>query len=139
MLSQIILIDDDPVNNFLNEKIIQKAGVVYETKTFTTVEDAIHYLDWWCVMERKKCPELILLDISMPSLDGFDFIQIFNKLKFKKDDTTIAILSSSQDERDMRRVKAMGIEHYLIKPLKQTDLCDLITKISDKGQIEMTA
>jgi len=139
MLSQIILIDDDPVNNFLNEKIIQKAGIVYETITFTTVEDAIHHLDWWCVMERKKCPELILLDISMPSLDGFDFIQIFNKLKFKKEDTTIAILSSSQDDRDIRRVKAMGIEHYLVKPLKQTDLCDLIAKISDKGHIEMTA
>ncbi len=139
MLNQILLIDDDPINNFLNEKIIQMAGVAQETKTFTTVEDAIHHLDWWCVLERKKCPELILLDISMPSLDGFDFIQIFQKLKFKKDDTHIAILSSSQDERDIRKVQSMGIDHYLVKPLKEKALCELIDKIAHKGDAAMSA
>lgn len=141
MLQQILLIDDDSVNNFLNEKIIALSGVAKEVKTFTSAEDGIHYLDLWCVQQRNKCPELILLDISMPFLDGFDFIQIFNKLKFKKDEATIALLTSSQDSRDIIKARAMGIEHYLVKPLDEKSLTNLIEKItSNEGtNLSMTA
>lgn len=141
MLQQILLIDDDSINNFLNEKIISLAGVAKEVKIFTTAEDGIHYLDSWCVQQRNKCPELILLDISMPHLDGFDFIQIFNKLKFKKDETTIALLTSSQDSRDINKARAMGIEHYLVKPLDEKSLTSLIEKIAtcEGNNLSMTA
>ena len=139
MLDKIILIDDDTVNNFLNEKVIKVARVTKEVETFTTAEDAIHFLDSWCVQLRNRCPELILLDISMPHLDGFDFIQIYNKLKFKKDNTTIAILTSSQDSRDINKARAMGIEHYLVKPLDESSLLSLVNKLSNNNDISLSA
>ena len=139
MLNKILLIDDDTINNFLNQKVIQVADVAKEVDIFTTAEDAIHFLDSWCVQLRNKCPELILLDISMPHLDGFDFIQIYNKLKFKKEATTIAILTSSQDSRDIMKARALGIEHYLVKPLDEKSLLSLINKLSNNDQMSLSA
>jgi CheY-like chemotaxis protein len=129
MIDKILLIDDDEVNNFLNEKLIAHSQLAREVVSFTRVEDSIHYLDMQCVQLGKKPPELILLDISMPSMDGFDFIQIYNKLKIKKEKTTIVILSSSSDERDLERVKAMAVNYYLVKPLSVEKLNALYSDI----------
>ncbi|TAH24307.1 MAG: response regulator [Cytophagales bacterium] len=139
MINQVLLIDDDAINNFLNEKIIIASQLAQEVTTFIRAEDAIHYLEETCVQQKSKCPELILLDISMPHLDGFDFIQIYNKLKIKKENTTIAILTSSDDERDVRKVRAMGIEHYLVKPLDLSAFSKLLDKISNNNKLSLTA
>lgn len=139
MLNQILLVDDDELNNFINEKMIKLCGGAKDIKVVTSAEDGIHYLESSCIQQRNKCPELILLDISMPRQDGFDFINIFNKLKLKKEEITIAILTSSQDERDIRKVKAMGIEHYLVKPLDEKAIKALIEKIQNPKDISMIA
>jgi response regulator of citrate/malate metabolism len=139
MLNQILLIDDDELNNFINEKMIRLYGGAKDIKVAISAEDGIHFLESSCIQQRNKPPELILLDISMPRQDGFDFINIFNKLKLKKEEITIAILTSSEDERDIRKVKAMGIEHYLVKPLDNKSLMALIEKIQNLNNISMIA
>ena len=131
-LERILLIDDDIVNNFLNIRIIENLHLANEIKTFLNGEEAIHYLEWYCVQEGKKCPELILLDLNMPVMDGFEFLNIFNKLKFKKQHVEIAILTSSQDDRDLKRVKSFGIQYYLNKPLTKENLRNLMDNIQLK-------
>ena len=131
-INRILLIDDDLVNNFLNIRIIENLGLANEVKTFLNGEEAIHYLEWNCVQEGKRCPELILLDLNMPVLDGFEFLNIYNKLKFKKQHVEIAILTSSEDDRDVKKVKSFGIQYYLNKPLTKESLCGLIEDIASK-------
>jgi CheY-like chemotaxis protein len=127
---QILLIDDDTVNNFLNLRIIKSFGLSQNIKTFLNGEEAIHFLEWHCIQEGKKCPDLILLDLNMPIMNGFEFLNIYNKLKFKKDHVEIVILTSSQDDRDVKKVKSYGIHHYLNKPLITENLQSFLDELS---------
>ena len=127
---QVILIDDDSVNNFLNTRVLKNSGLSKDIQIFLNGEEAIHYLEWNCIQQGKKCPDLILLDLNMPVMNGFEFLNIYNKLKFKKDHVEIVVLTSSQDDRDMRKVQSYGINHYLNKPLIKENFKNFLDKLS---------
>jgi CheY-like chemotaxis protein len=132
--NQVLLIDDDFVNNFLNKRIIENLGICDEIKILLNGEEAIHYIEWYCIQNGKKCPELIFLDLRMPVMDGFEFLKIFHKLKFKKDHVEMVVLTSSTDERDIDRIRSLGIKHYINKPLLKEKLMELIApRLSSPG------
>ena len=67
--------------------------------------------------------DVILLDLNMPVMDGFTFLEAFQRLKLpRKDAVNIIIVTSSDDARDRERAKEMGITRYLTKPLSEANL-----------------
>src|SRR5688572_25251165 len=65
-------------------------------------------------------PELILLDINMPVMDGFEFINAFNAIDFKnKDQVKIAILTTSSHSIDKERIAKLGVKCFVNKPLTE--------------------
>ncbi|MBX9851133.1 MAG: response regulator [Cytophagaceae bacterium] len=116
-LNCILLIDDDEVNNFINENILRKLNVAADIKVVKNGLEALQFITTY--NDEGISPELILLDLHMPVMDGFEFMSSFKKLDLKnKDKIEIAVLTSSDNPNDLKLAKNLGIKHYLIKPFK---------------------
>jgi len=105
----IALIDDDPISTFLTEKLI--AGYINEPFQIFKYQDASEALE----QIPQIRPNYLFLDLNMPIMDGWDFLEQFNP-DFK--DTKVYILSSSVDNRDMAKAGQYSlVQKYLSKPL----------------------
>lgn len=119
-LSCILLIDDDRINNFLNERLLRKLEISKAVKTALNGEEGLKYIDLHCAITQGCCPDLVLLDIKMPVMDGFEFIRNFQKLNFyKKDKMTVAVLTTSRNEKDIEALRDLGPYKFLNKPLTE--------------------
>jgi len=111
-IEKILLIEDDRITNFLNEKIIHSMEIADEIVAIMNGREALTYLK-----ETEELPSLIILDISMPIVDGYKFLEQFQKLDIHKKKTLIVILTSSDDLDDMIRLKYLKKYDYFTKPL----------------------
>ncbi|MBC7485219.1 MAG: response regulator, partial [Cytophagaceae bacterium] len=117
----IMLIDDNPTDLFVHERFIVHRKISHEIQKFISAEDALFYLQEHPNME--KWPDLILLDIQMPVINGFEFLIHFDKFSQMKK-SSIIMLSSSLDFGDINRVKANP--HVLALMEKPFDIDELI-------------
>jgi CheY-like chemotaxis protein len=129
-LERLCVIDDDQVFTFLLKKMIEKAQVTQETLFFENGQDAIDYLVA-CNSQQEKLPQLILLDINMPILDGWQFIEEYAKLKPSLSKCiSIFMVSSSTETEDYERAMSTGhITDYIQKPIYASELQDIVNKV----------
>ena len=127
----ILLIDDDSINNFINERLIKKLNVANEIKVALNGEDGLEYIQKNCSDDRSdSCPELILLDINMPVMNGFDFIRAFEHLNIKnKSKVKIIILTTSRNNKDVEILKSLGNFEFINKPLTEEKLFNCLAKV----------
>jgi CheY-like chemotaxis protein len=120
-----LLIDDDADSNFVNSWIVKKE-FAEDVIVKQSVEGALEYLKVRA-NSREELPDVIFLDIRMPIMDGFDFLEEYNKLPdLVKSKCKIIMLSSSFDKNDYH--KAIGNQYvyrYLNKPLTVEALADI--------------
>lgn len=118
------IIDDDPIFKIIAQKIIQKAEKLETLDTFSNGEEA--FKAFQTVMhENESLPNLILLDIEMPVMDGWEFVNHISSFEtlLKEKDIKIFILSSSIAIEDKLKAESSStISGYLTKPLSLTDL-----------------
>ncbi|HXA00607.1 MAG TPA: response regulator [Cytophagaceae bacterium] len=127
-LSCVLLIDDDSINNFLNERLLKKLQISNAVKTALNGAEGLKYIDQHCAIDGGCCPELVFLDINMPVMDGFEFIRNFRKLDFyNKDKMTVAILTTSRNEKDIEAMKHLGAYHFVNKPLTAEKVKKVLT------------
>jgi CheY-like chemotaxis protein len=94
-----------------------------DVKFFTNPLDGITFIKEHCIKEDanvNECPNLIFLDINMPQMSGFEFmdkLKVFHKDYLFKD--VIVMLSSSNNAKDISQAKEYGIRGYLEKPLTE--------------------
>lgn len=122
--NSVLLIDDDHTNNFIAEKLIRRLGLSENVQLTTNVEQALFFLN-----TCEKFPEIIFLDLHMPKMDGYDFLEAFKSLDRDTKNIHVVILSSSEDKRDLDKVQNFGIKYYISKPLKEQNLlkiCEII-------------
>ena len=131
----ILLVDDDPIANFINKRLLEKMQIAKEVKVLLNGEEAIDYVKE--VIENSlSLPEYIFLDINMPVMDGFEFIANFRALNISQQKTTIIVLSTSTHSTDKKRMEDSGVNYFLNKPLtegKVKETLDLIQKESNKN------
>jgi CheY-like chemotaxis protein len=109
----IILVDDDPINNLINKRLITKLDISDTVEEYLDAEKAIERIK----SLKKKEKVLILLDINMPVMNGWDFLNFYTE-KFMDRDDKIVMLSSSIEAQDRQRAFAYDVvDGFLEKPL----------------------
>jgi CheY-like chemotaxis protein len=121
----VLLIDDDSITNFMNESIIHDLNITHSTKVLTDAEEALHFLKNGC---DENCPELIFLDIKMPGMDGFEFLEELKSMMIKeKDRIKVVMLSSSLLPKEVEQSRELGAIDFIQKPLTT----DKVAKIAE--------
>jgi CheY-like chemotaxis protein len=113
-LINIVLIDDDEVDCELVARLLRKTDLLYHLHVFHEGEKAIDFLaSSFAVTEQKVC-YLIMLDINLPSMNGF---QIIDKLKQLNAPNSfkVYIFTTSNSFKDRQRAQQMGVEDYFLK------------------------
>ena len=123
VFERIVLIDDNEADNYFHQIILRKAGFVGDLKVFDSGAGALRYLE--------HLPDgpvsLILLDINMPGMDGWEFTELAAPLLAQRPTITLVMLTSSGSVDDQQRAKTLqAIQGYLIKPLDRHSANELL-------------
>lgn len=129
-IKSLVFIDDDEINNFLIQTSLQNHGYHGEVRFFDFAADALDYLRQIVEESRLPKPDFIFLDIKMPKMNGFEFLQAFKEKKLNTSlPSKIFMVSSSTNQKDRDESIRSGIvEAYIEKPLS----VDTIEKIAEK-------
>lgn len=121
----IILVDDNEIDLFLHEKLIRLSGISDNIDRFTTAREALDFIN-----KKGPLPDVILLDIQMPELDGFDFLNEYDRIAhIDRENTTVFMVSSSLDFGDISKAKANPlVKSFIKKPLNVKELKEELAK-----------
>lgn len=115
------IIDDDPIFVFGAKKIMQFSDFCNSFMVYHNGEEAIDGLRP-IILANEKMPDIILLDLNMPIMDGWQFLDEFTQIPTEKE-ILIYIVTSSIDPADVNRAKAYNrVSNYLVKPISIEDL-----------------
>lgn len=121
-----MLIDDNEIDNLINQKMIEAATITENIYTHTGAKSAIEFLRNMEKLDvaEKVLPDVIFLDIDMPLMDGFQFLDEFEKLSNStKSKCKIVMLTSSINPQDFNRSKKYEyVKLYLNKPLSHESI-----------------
>ena len=124
----ILLVDDDPPTNFIHHKIIQTAAIDTHVETCENGQSALAYIAESNTETPR--PGIIFLDINMPGMNGWEFLERYNQLpEEKKENVVVAMLTTSFNPDDKRMAEENATVHsFFSKPLKKDYLHQLIAE-----------
>ena len=125
----ILLIEDDAIEVMKMNRTISKLGLGHNIMEANNGELALKRLE-----EKSSLPDIILLDLNMPKINGIEFLTILKKDKDLHHIPTI-ILTTSKNNKDLIECFRIGISGYIIKPLKYEDYVSKIEKILEYWSI----
>lgn len=125
-----MLVDDDDTTNYLNERLLKNLNAAEKILIMKDGEEAINYLTKACQLGRsdeQPCPDLIFLDIKMPVMDGFEFLDAFREANLElPQEFNIMMLTSSASFYDLEKLKQYPeVKKHYSKSLTEADVKDL--------------
>lgn len=131
VLNHIVLVDDNETTSFLNNRLLSRLALAEKVSTFTRAEEASRFL-WDDAQTTPKPADLVFVDLKMPGMSGFDFLEQYNKLPAAvQERTVVAVLTTSMHAADTARVAQYPNVEYLTKPLTEEKLQRLLAKRFD--------
>jgi CheY-like chemotaxis protein len=133
-LNCVLVIDDDEPTNFFTQMILEESGCTNHIKIVQSGQEALDYLSSsaqpGCDENRYPCPDLILLDINMPAMNGWEFLEEYKKLnKEHRTEIMTVMLTTSLFPEDMVRAKELPeISGFENKPLTIEKLEKILQK-----------
>lgn len=121
-MKKVLIVDDDPIFNFLHARMLAIGSLAETVESALNGRQALEILQ----NNRHALPEVILLDLTMPEMDGFGFLQAVKELNIPGiENISIVVITSSINPKDSERVRALGVSHYLVKPISLDILRDV--------------
>lgn len=137
MLDLILCVDDDPITLMLSKMVISRSSFAKEIVTAQNGEEALNYFDELRLnnlgSEINYYPRLILLDLNMPIMGGWEFLDLFSKTEYVTnfEKTKVIVLSSTIDPFDIEKSKKYPmVFDFVSKPITKEMLDELKKKLS---------
>jgi CheY-like chemotaxis protein len=129
-LKTLVLVDDDEIIAYVTKRIIADTNLVNLIKVFPNGKEAINYLRENSA-NPDMLPEILFLDLFMPIMDGWHFLDEFTKIKHEiNKQIDIYIITSSISQEDIDRAKKINeVSDYIIKPITRKNFLEIIQKI----------
>jgi CheY-like chemotaxis protein len=113
----ILLIEDDQLDILDIQRTMEKMNILHRMKIARNGEEAIHYLEDEVIKNHQPSPDIILLDINMPKMNGLEFLGTIRKNTHWKD-LKVFIVTTSEEKVDKEAAASLGVSGYIVKPLK---------------------
>lgn len=122
--NNVLLIDDNMLDNFINEKLLESERFAKKIYTCSSAKSAIEFLNNIKNIGSETFPEILFVDINMPIMDGFQFIEQYKKeLETEMNNPKIVLLTSSIFPEDKHRASVISKDIFFInKPLDRKEL-----------------
>ncbi|MEZ4775144.1 MAG: response regulator [Bacteroidia bacterium] len=129
ILNCVLLIDDDEDDNFIHKMVIEKAGVARQVLAVESGMEALAYLTTKQNGAYPQ-PDLIFLDINMPGMNGWEFLEAYRKLElFQQGRVIVVMLTTSPDPSDKNKAENLTeIRKFLNKPLTAEMLMNILNE-----------
>jgi CheY-like chemotaxis protein len=126
-IDTLYLIDDDDTYQFIVQKTLNSLNLVNSIKLFSNGKAAIDFLEA-TFHDIKQIPDVILLDLSMPIMDGWQFLEQYLRFHPKiGKKVVIYVVSSSINPQEIQRAKSISeVTDYIVKPLTKSKLISLL-------------
>jgi CheY-like chemotaxis protein len=122
----IFVVEDDMITSMLIKRVLLKHPIINNINTFSNGKEAFYFFNQ---LRKDEYPDLIFLDLNMPVMDGWEFLDC--SLKYMKiNDIPIVILSSSIDPNDRKKaIEYNNIIRFLSKPLRLDEVNDILNDL----------
>lgn len=126
----ILLIEDNPDDAFITERAMARGGIKNKLIVVNDGEMGINYLKKEGKFQDVLSPILILLDLKMPKVDGFEVLKVIKKDKALKK-IPVIILTTSDRDKDIERAFQLGCNSYLVKPVNFETFIQTVSKLNE--------
>lgn len=132
-LGCVLLIDDDRPTNFLHKRVIEKAGLEVEVQALTSAAEALDFLKCsgkYADTNHVSRPGIIFLDINMPGMNGWEFMEEYRQLSASQKAKIVVIMLTTSLNADDRE-RALNDDHiatFYHKPLRTEMVMELVNK-----------
>lgn len=133
MLNNLLLIDDDDVTHFICENVIKNEHLTKNLTMLHNGQEGVNYFRNLLNSKSEEAPELILLDLNMPVMNGWDFLEVFSKeFEDKFPETKVCILTSSLDPLDFTQSQ---VYHNVIGFLNKPFIKERVEELKSNDQL----
>ena len=126
--STILLVDDDEISNYITSNTIARNYKSISVASVINGEKAIEYLK----KKFNRLPEVILLDINMPIMNGFEFLEWYESSEFFGRIKICMLTTSVRNEDKIKAYQYVDVIKYLEKPIFEVDLKEICEQASDR-------
>ncbi len=113
-IERVLLVEDDKVEVLKFKRVIKQLEIKSEFSISRNGEEALQYLE-----KGEIIPDLILLDLNMPRMNGFEFLEAIKNTEFER--IPVVILTTSNSDQDIEKSKRYKIQQYVVKPIRYED------------------
>ena len=134
-INEIMLIDDDLATNYLSKYIIDDVGCCENLSVHDMAQDALDDLSRR-IENNDRLPEVIFLDLNMPRIDGWEFLEIYETLDLSQYSMLpdIYVLSTTMNPQDRLKAESINaVSRFYAKPLTEQILTEVMTHMLQTG------